>query len=164
MNRIVLILSLLHFCFSSIAQDDSTDLEALSRMTILSEVVIRSDVNTVQLLRRIKADTTFYKAFRNLRVIEFTSINDIKMLDKKGSIKASLYSKTRQNRSNGCRTMQVLEEKSTGDMYKKGRLNYFTAELYASLFFTSGKVCGETNIVAGTERNVRGKSGIVNLY
>ena len=142
------------------AQDDSTDLEALSRLTVLSEVVIRSDLNTVRLLRRMKEDTTFYKAFRNLRVLSFTSLNDIKMLDKKNRVAASLFSKTRQHRAGNCRTMDVLEEKTTGDMYKKGDLNYFTAELYAGLFFTQGKICGENNIVAGRERNVRGKSGL----
>ncbi|HVK97357.1 MAG TPA: hypothetical protein VM368_06035 [Flavisolibacter sp.] len=147
-------------CFSSIAQDDSTDLIALSKVTVLSEVVIRTDLNTVKLLKRIKEDSSFYKAFRNLRVLGFTSINDIKMLDKKGKIQASLFSKTRQNRSNGCRTMEVLEEKTTGDMYDEGELNYFTAELYAGLFFTKGRICGENNIVAGTARNVKGKSGI----
>jgi hypothetical protein len=142
------------------AQQDSLELEALGRSTTLSEVVIRSDLNTVKLLRRIKEDSTFYKAFRNLRVLSFTSLNDIRMLNKKGNVQASLYSKTRQKRENGCRTMDVIEERSAGDMYKKGRLNYFTAELYAGLFFTSGKVCGENNIVAGIERNVRNKSGI----
>lgn len=142
------------------AQGDSAQLEILGRQTVLSEVVVRSDLNTVKLLRRIKEDTTFYKAFRNLRVLGFTSINDIKMLDKKGKIDASLYSKTIQKRSGGCRTMEVVEEKTTGDMYKKGKLNYFTAELYAGLFFTTGKICGDNNIVAGIERNVRNKSGI----
>ncbi len=56
--------------------------------------------------------------------------------------------------------MDVLEEKTTGNMYKGRKLNYYTAELYAGLFFTDGKVCGENNIVAGTQRNVRNKSGI----
>lgn len=144
----------------SFGQGDSLELEALGRSTTLSEVVVRSDLNTVKLLRRIKEDTTFYKAFRTLHILSFTSINDIKMLDKKGNIQASLYSKTRQNRANGCRTMDVLEEKHTGNMYKKGKLNYFTAELYSGLFFTNGKICGENNIVSGIERNVRGKSGI----
>lgn len=147
-------------CIFSFAQDDSTDLVALSKMTVLSEVVIRSDLNTIRLLRRIKEDTTFYKAFRTLHIIGFTSINDIKMLDKNGNIEASLYSKTRQNRSNGCRTMDVMEQRTTGDMYKRGKLNYFTAQLYSGLFFTNGKVCGENNNVAGIERNVRDKSGL----
>ena len=65
------------------------------------------------MLQQIKEDTTFYKAFRNLRVIGFTSYNDIKMLDKEGNAKASLLSKTRQNRLGNCRTMDVLEETIT---------------------------------------------------
>lgn len=158
--RRLLIIPALVAALAATAQDDSTDLEAIRRMTILSEVVIRSDLNTTMLLRRMKEDTTFYKAFRNLRVLEYTSLNNIRMLDKKGRTKASLFSKTRQKRQNGCRTTEVLEERTTGDMFKNGELNYFTAELYASLFFAKGRICGENNIVAGMERNVRSKSGI----
>lgn len=150
----------LFFSASVFAQNDSLDLDALSRMTVLSEVVIRSDLNTAKLLKRVKEDSTFYKAFRNLHILSFTSINDIKMLDKKENVQASLYSKTRQNHRDGCRTMDVLEERYTGDMYKKGQLNYFTAQMYAGLFFTNGKICGESNVVAGIERNVRGSSGM----
>jgi hypothetical protein len=135
--------------------------EAVRRMVNLSEVVVRSDLNVPKFLQLIKNDTTFYKAFKNLRVLGFTSLNDIRMKDKKNSIIATLESKTRQNRINGCRTMDVLEEKSSGNIYdKKNQWNYYTAELYAGLFFTQGKVCGETNIVAGIERNVQNKKGL----
>jgi hypothetical protein len=135
--------------------------EAVRRMVNLSEVVVRSDLNVPKFLQLIKNDTTFYKAFKNLRVLGFTSLNDIRMKDKKNSIIATLESKTRQNRINGCRTMNVLEEKYSGNIYdKKNQWNYYTAELYAGLFFTQGKVCGETNIVAGIERNVQNKKGL----
>ena len=146
-------------CTSSRAQD-SIDVEAVQRMVQLSEVVVRSNLNVTTFLQRIKQDTTFYKAFRNLRVLGFTSYNDIRMMDKRGKLAATLQSRTKQSVSNGCRTMQVLEEKTTGDMYKSGELNYYTAELYASLFFTKGKVCGETNIVKGVELNLRNKKGL----
>src|ERR1043165_2289936 len=155
-----LFIVLLFFSIFCLAQSDSAELEGIGKSTVLSEVVLRNDLNVAHLLKQIKDDTTFYKAFRNLRVLQFTSINDIKMMDKRGNIDASLYSKTRQHRKDGCRTMDVLEEKTTGDMYKDGRLDYFTAELYAGLFFTNGKVCGENNIVTGIERNVKGKSGL----
>ena len=141
------------------AQED-TSVVTLSRVTVLSEVVIRNDLDVVSFLQRVKDDTSFYKAFKHLRVLGFTSLNDIQMLDKKGKIKASLFSKTRQKRKDNCRTMEVLEEKVTGDMYDDGNLDYYTAELYASLFFTNGKICNETNIVAGAERKMAGKSGI----
>ncbi len=153
---------LLILCFlsaRSFAQDTSVIIDE-HRFT-LSEVVVRNNFDYKALLSQIKEDTTFYKAFRNLRILGFTSYNDIKMLDKKGGIKASLFSKTRQNHSEGCRTMDVLEETITGDFYdaKKG-FNYMTPELYAGLFFTKGKICGENNIVKGRNLNTSDKSGM----
>jgi hypothetical protein len=57
--------------------------------------------------------------------------------------------------------MEIKDEKVSGDFYdKNGSYNYTTASMYASLFFTRGKVCGETNIVRGREFSVKGKSGM----
>ncbi|HEV7622312.1 MAG TPA: hypothetical protein VGO09_11280 [Flavisolibacter sp.] len=144
----------------SLGQIDTSGLAILGKETVLSEVVIRSDLKLSQFLMRVKNDTSFYKAFRNLRILGFTSLNDIKILDKSGAVHASLYSKTKQTINAGCRTMQILEEKSTGDIYNGQELNYYTAGLYAGLFFTKGKVCGETNIVKNMEWDVNNKSGI----
>ena len=107
----------------SAAQEDSTDVEAVRRMVNLSEVVVRSDLNVSKFLDRVKTDTSFYKAFRNLHILHFTSLNDIRMLNKKGAVIASLQSKTRQLRSDSCRTMETLEEKTTGDMKHGDRYN-----------------------------------------
>lgn len=161
MKSVFFIAIILILTLCSYSQEDTSDVEAVRRMVNLSEVVIRSDLNIAKFLQRIKNDTTFYKAFKNLRVLGFTSLNDIRMTDKKNEVIATLQSKTRQNRTNGCRTMDVLEEKTVGDIYdKKGEWNYYTAELYAGLFFTKGSVCGENNIVAGLERNVQNKKGL----
>ncbi|MBI5856930.1 MAG: hypothetical protein HZB42_04695 [Sphingobacteriales bacterium] len=141
--------------------EDSLDNERLAKMLSLSEVVIRTGINVSRFIDQVKNDTTFYKAFRNLHLLSFTSWNDIRLKDKKGNIKASLLSRTRQVRNNGCRTMNVLDENSSGNFYKEdGSYNYFTAELYAGLFFTKGTVCGETNIVKGTDFNPRSVSGM----
>lgn len=147
-------------CKLLFGQVDTAIVITLSRETVLSEVVIRNDLDVVDFLHRVKNDTTFYKAFRNLHILEFTALNDIRMVDRNQRLKASLFSKTRQHRQEGCRTMEVLEEKTTGDIYDGSDLNYYTANLYAGLFFTKGRVCHETNIVAGMERNVKNKSGI----
>jgi hypothetical protein len=161
MKRIFFIAVTIFISSYAFTQEDSSDVEAVRRMVNLSEVVVRSDLNVPKFLQVIKNDTTFYKAFKNLRVLGFTSLNDIRMKDKKNTIIATLESKTRQNRINGCRTMDVLEEKSSGNIYdKKKQWNYYTAELYAGLFFTQGTICGETNIVAGIERNVQNKKGL----
>ena len=161
MKRYFLLISLF-FSQVSFSQDqDSLDNVRLSQMIQLSEVVVRNNLDINSFIKRVKNDTTFYKAFKNLRILSFTSLNDIRMKDKKGEIKASLQSKTRQHVLKGCRTMEVMNETSTGDFYEKnGDYNYYTAELYGGLFFTKGQICGETNMVAGTQRDVRSKSGI----
>jgi hypothetical protein len=157
--RCLLFLAVFMISLCGLSQD-TTGIDKLGRETVMSEVVIRNGFDVAGFLQRVKDDTTFYKAFRTLRILGFTSLNDVKMMDKKGKVQASLFSRTRQNRSGGCRTMDVLEQKTTGDMYKHNELNYYTAELYAGLFFTNGKICGENNIVAGIERNVKNKSGL----
>src|SRR5689334_13791357 len=150
---------LLHFV--GLAQNDSADNERLAKMISLSEVVVRTDINVPKFIERVKNDTTFYKAFRNLHVLSFSSLNDIRLLDRNGKQKASLESKTRQKRSDGCRTMDVLSETTTGDFYDKHKnYNYYTAELYAGLFFTTGRVCGETNIVKDFRFDAKDKKGI----
>jgi len=152
-------LSLTQIVFSQ--NEDSLDNARLSKMIELSEVVVRNKLDVESFIKRVKTDTTFYKAFKNLRVLNFTSLNDIRMQDKRGKVKATLQSKTRQHVAGGCRTMEKINETVTGDFYEKdSSYNYYTAELYASLFFTKERVCGETNIVAGVQRNVKSKKGI----
>ncbi len=131
------------------------------KIITLNNVVIDKKFNVASFIERIKNDSSFYKAFRNLHILGFTAINDIRMLNKSGDLKASLHSRTRQLRNTNCRTMQTLEETVTGDIYDENReFNYYTAEMYASLFFTRDTVCGETNIVKGIEFSTQGKTGM----
>ena len=127
----------------------------------LSEVVIDNRLNVPAFIQRIKNDSSFYKAFRNLHILGFTAWNDIRMLDRSGDLRASLRSKTMQVRKNNCRLTQVLEETPTGDIYDEShQFNYYTAQMYASLFFTNGTVCGEDNIVGNKAFSTQGKSGM----
>lgn len=127
----------------------------------LSEIVVNKNLDVASFIQRVKNDTTFYKAFRNLRVIGYKAINDIRMLDKNGKVQASLQSTTEQIRKDNCRTMKVLNQKTTGDIFDRhGNFNYYTAQMYANLFFTKDTVCGETNIVKGHEFSTSGLSGI----
>ncbi len=143
------------------AQDSDTLVHVGAKIVTLSEVVVNNKLNIPTFIERIKNDTSYYKAFKNLRVLEFSAINDIRMLDKSGDTKASLFSKTRQVRTNGCRFTQILEQQVTGDMFTSdGDYNYYTAQMYASLFFAPQPICGENNIVKGVEFSTEGKSGL----
>jgi len=148
------------FCLR--AQDKNDSVVKVNKNYItLSEIVVNNKLDVASFIEKIKNDTTFYKAFRNLRIIGYTSLNDIRMLDKKGDAEASLQSKTKQVRNGDCRSMQVLEEISSGDMYDADHhFNYYTAQMYAGLFFTRDSVCGEDNIVKGHEFSTEGLSGM----
>lgn len=161
-QKFLLLSGLLVISFWAIAQQKKdTTVKVDENYITLSEIVVNKNLNIATFIQRVKNDTTFYKAFRNLRIIGYTSLNDIKLLDKKGNIKASLFSRTRQIRTKNCRKMQVLSQTTTGDMFdKEGNFNYYTAQMYAGLFFTKDSVCGENNIVKGHEFSTNGLTGI----
>lgn len=148
-------------CFSQQPITDSTDNARLANMLNLSEVVVRSGMDVQRFIKQVKEDTTFYKAFRTLHVLGFTSWNDVRIKNKKGKVVASLLSKTRQNRAGNCRTMDILEQNVAGNFFdSEGKHNYETGELYEAIFFTKGKVCGENNIVKGVDFRPKSQKGM----
>ena len=147
------------FPFLLSAQQDSI-LKLEKKVVTLKEVVVRSNLNVPAFIDRVKNDTSFHKAFKNLKILGYTALNDVRILDKKGEVKASLESKTVQSVQNGCRSMQILEEKTTGNIFtKSGGFNYYTLQMYAGLFWVKDTVCGETNIVGNSDFTLKNKSG-----
>lgn len=155
MRRFFISLSFIFIGFLVNAQD--TTLKIDNGSFTLTDAIVRNNFDYKAILQRIKEDTSFYKAFKTLRTIGYSSYNYIQMRDKNEKVIATLNSKTRQNKIGGCRTMDVLEENVSGNMKDaNGDYNYTTPALYASLFFTKGTICGETNIVKGKVRTVSG--------
>lgn len=148
--------------FAAHAQEKGDSLVSVKDNYItLSEIVINQHLDLDDFIRRVKNDTTFFKAFRNLHIVGYTALNDIRMQDRKGKVEASLDSKIRQYRTGNCRRMDIISEKHTGDIYDKhGDFNYYTMQMYASLFFTRGSICGEDNIVAGRDFSTSGLRGL----
>ncbi|MEO6135046.1 MAG: hypothetical protein ABIP35_07830, partial [Ginsengibacter sp.] len=93
-------------CLLSQAQKKDTTILVDGNYVSLSEIVLNNKLDVPSFIDRVKNDTTFYKAFKNLRILGYTSINDIRMLDKKGNVQASLQSKIRQYRTGNCRKME----------------------------------------------------------
>jgi hypothetical protein len=157
MRILLLTIGILLFNFSKAQQDTAaqkkdTVIYGSKGLLTLPTIFVKNNFDYLKVLQLIKEDTSFYKAFKNLRILNYTSYNDIQMLDKNGKTKASLNSKTEQKRINSCRIMNVLEENTSGDFYDtKHNYNYLTAELYAALFFTKGTVCGESNIITSKQ-------------
>ncbi len=162
MKALISLFYFIIFCFELSAQAiGDSSIVVGKKIITLSEVIVDNKLNVPTFIERIKNDSSFYKAFRNLHILGFTTINDIRMVDKKQNPEASLYSKTKQLHHGNCRTMQVIDETVTGDMYNESHeFNYYTAQMYAALFFTKDSICGEDNIVKGTLISTEGKRGM----
>ncbi|MBS1736721.1 MAG: hypothetical protein JSS98_09000 [Bacteroidetes bacterium] len=150
------------FCISVCAGQQRDSVVKVDQNYItLTEIVVNNKLDVFSFIQRIKNDTSFYKAFRNLHILGYTALNDIRMLDKNGNAQASLFSKTKQVRKNNCRKMEVLQENHSGDIFDShGNYNYYTLQMYAGLFFTKDSVCGENNIVKGKDFSTAGLSGM----
>ena len=145
----------------SVAQQSDSLFMTGGKQVTLTPVVIRSGTNVPGFMKRVENDTTFYKAFKNLRVLKYASLNDVRMFGKNGKVKASMNSKTRQWASNSCRVTNILEEQTTGDYYNdEGVCKYYTGELYSSLFFSTDTICGETNVLKDIKLSIQGKRGL----
>jgi hypothetical protein len=135
--------------------------DAGGAMVTLSEVVVRSGMDVNGFIERVRRDTTFYKAFRNLRVLSYTSINDIRMFDRKGGPEASSRSRTQQTAWSGCRVTHTLESAHTGPFLdRQGEHRYYTAKLYDALFHAYDTLCGQHNLVRDHGPKPRGTSGM----
>lgn len=158
--RIIFCLFFLMFIASrSLAQDSA--LRVGENIVYLKEVVVGKRLDVSAFIQFAKEDTGFYKAFKNLRVLQFRAINDIRMYGRKERQTASLFSQTFNEVKAGCRQTKILQESSSGDFYDDdGAYNYYTASLYASLFFTKGKVCGESNLVGQKSFDVKKEKGM----
>ena len=122
---------------------------------LLNEVLIKEiqqQLDPSVLIQRMQTDTTFYKAFKTLRLQGFDLYTDIEVLDDQNEVTASYNSQTKQIREGRCRSMQTIHERVKGPFFnRKGEYRYRTAELYAHLFFTKGRVCGGNNIVGNNQ-------------
>lgn len=123
-----------------------------SQPVVMDTFVVHSGFDVNAFIRRVRNDTTFYKSFRSMHLVPYKADNDIVIFGKRRQDTiAGEHSITRQYRCSRCRITRFLERKERGNYRKRnGDLNYYTSELYASLFFSSDSVCNENDVVAGS--------------
>ncbi|MBP7273153.1 MAG: hypothetical protein KA974_04895 [Saprospiraceae bacterium] len=128
-----------------LAQADSINIDLLQKAFKLDEVVIadtRISYDVPNFIRMVIHDKTFYKAFQNLRTVNYSAYNNIRIFDKKGGLKSKYYSETEQAIQDKCRTMQFLSVEHSPNFFDRNNdYNFYTAKLFDLIFFTKGKVC-----------------------
>ncbi|MBC8173027.1 MAG: hypothetical protein H7X71_03890 [Chitinophagales bacterium] len=124
-----------------IAQHDT--LPIYKYLTLDSVVITASkigfDVNAF--IRLVQDDTTFYQAFQNLRLTEYTSDTHIRLYDKKQRVSATYEGIASQQVDQNCRWMQFTKEHATGDFYDDSDLEYYTAKMFAYIFLYKDTIC-----------------------
>jgi hypothetical protein len=117
---------------------------------VMDSVLIKSGFDINAFVRRVRTDSSFYKAFRSMHLFPYTARNQVYVKGSNRDTIASMISTTRQRINNKCRTNSILERSVTGNYCKKnGDNNYYTGALFDYLFFTTVPVCNEDDIVAG---------------
>lgn len=140
---LLIIIIKLGYTIHSIAQNIPTP-EIVKVVHLDSVMVIASGsgFNISDFIDLIKNDTTFYQAFRNLKSIPFHSDNSILIFSKKNNVKASLHNSIQQSIKNNCRWQKNTNEKTTGNFYnRKKEYQYYTAEMFADLFWIKDTIC-----------------------
>jgi hypothetical protein len=147
----VLLLSITVFIVPKGSAQNMDTGSIFSQPVALDTFTIRSGFDVNAFIRRIKNDTTFYKAFRSMHLVPYAAINDIKVYNNNSNtIAAAEYSRTQQVRTGNCRKTRILEQTTSGKYYKRnGEYAYYTSALFAYLFFTKDSICNEDDIVAG---------------
>lgn len=90
-------------------------------------------------IQMTKVDTSFYRAFKNLKMFPHISNNEIEIFDKEWS-EVGRINRYANHFSNGIEGwIEITQEKTNGKVYKKnGTHKYFTAEMYDKVFFKKG--------------------------
>lgn len=116
-------------------------------------IVIDSAVNIVShrlraqdFIDAVVSDTSFYRAFQNMKRYAFTAENRIYTYDKKNKVNGKIYRKIRHDFLNGKRQTTYLINQDTGAVKKKnGKYDLYTVEMFDYIFmnaynsdFTSG--------------------------
>lgn len=133
---------------TSFCQRDTIEFSTFSiQLDSLVVTATRKGFDVNDFIKMVQEDESFYKAFRNIRTMTYTSDNDLKMFSKKGKIKASLKNTIHQTSDGRCRTMETIDPIISGKYYKrKKKIRYYTAKMHDRLFFTYGKVCESERI------------------
>ncbi len=113
------------------------DPDTLKSVVIDTAVVnIRSHkLNAQDFIDAVLADTSFYKAFHNMKGYDFNAENRIYTFDKKNKIEGKIYRKLHHGDRNGKHFIDIIAKRDSGNIYKKnGKYQLYTVEMFDYIF------------------------------
>lgn len=123
----------------------------------LDEFVISAQANgfsVEEFVTQVMDDTTFYKAFLNLKYFPHHMEGKVLVFNNKEKEKGLMYRKGRMLNEMDMVRVELQEELTSGKVKnKKGEYRYLTAEMYDDIFFPKGSQRA-TNRVHNTEQEL----------
>ncbi|MEJ7692879.1 hypothetical protein [Daejeonella sp.] len=139
MKKLVLFFAVILSSAATFAQDiPRFNPDTVWTINIDSAITVQSTRLTVEsFINEVMNDTSFYKAFRNMKKYSFTAENNIFTYDKKNKVEGSIYRRIFHN-NNGPYKMQILEKRDKGQVYKKnGKYSLYTVEMFDYIFMNA---------------------------
>ena len=138
----------------------SEEAREIAKIVYLDSIVVqasKSDFSVQDFIDMVQKDVSFYLAFRNLRASSYDFNTSMIFRGRKERDKASYQSLHRQYIVGGCRFQVALQEKVSGNLFRKRKKkqNYYTYTLFDRLFLTQDTICGVE--VRDQEINFEGK-------
>jgi hypothetical protein len=155
-NKIQLIVILFSFSFSSIGQIitlDTTQVETVA-------VKVKKEFTKDDFIRMTKTDTSFYRAFKNLKMFPHKASNKVEVFDKSWTSIGEMERESSHFSTGKEGWIVINKEISDGKYYnKKGNHKYFTAEMYDKVFFSEDTfLVNNTVSEAYSQEKLRGMS------
>jgi len=113
--------------------------DSIRTIVIDSAVNIRSHhLNAQDFIDAVLADTSFYKAFQNMKRYDFIAENRIYTYNKKNKVDGRIYRKIRHSNIDGKHKMDFLARQDTGNVYKSnGKYQLYTVEMFDYIFMNA---------------------------
>ncbi len=139
MKKLFFIITLIFSSAWGFAQDiPRFNPDTVWTINIDSAITVQSTRLTAEsFINEVINDTSFYKAFRNMKKYSFTAENNVYTYDKKNKVEGSIYRRIFHN-NNGPYKMQILEKRDKGKIYKNnGKYSLYTVEMFDYIFMNA---------------------------
>jgi hypothetical protein len=141
MNKRILLI----FCFLLLASClKAQKIPRFNPDTILT-VVIDSPVNirshrlrAQDFIDAVMTDTSFYKAFQNMKYYAFTAENRIFTYDKKNKVDGRIYRRLLHSNTGNVHKIEYTTKRDSGNVFKKdGKYQLYTVEMFDYIFMNA---------------------------
>ena len=155
----ILLIYILHFQ-SIQAQETLDSSNHIAQIIYLDSMVVvakKQGFKVSDFIHLVRTDTTFYTAFKNLRILNYQFTNDIRMTYFQSNNLVTFKNVCQQKFEKSCRWMECDQPTIQGQYYKNKKPMYLTGKLYEKLFFTNEKTCNQPKTSVTSDFN-SGKS------